>query len=591
MITAADLLQALLARMTGKPILERRTGLPYGWAIWIRNRSVAAAPFDDDQVTDVLLGRPAAVRVLGPVAALSMWRAFVQLWWQQWEPRPRDERPLHWLAVLGSLLVHLGFVLLLLWAVSGRLNPAKKPEPEEGRVRLSFIGDGASAEGGGEGQPAAAGDAAAAATSTSVTRPAATAQRKAPVAPATPPAQASAESAASTPTAATEQPELAPPQVPPVAVEIPPVTIDSPLQVTETQVPTSSFVVPPPPAVAIAPRPIEPTVPQVRQREVQTVTERPQLRELPQPRAAVSVRSVDAPSVREREVVVPDRPQITAQTPPRREITPTVRMPEVAVRQADVPNVPDPAPEPAPAPTPVASTQSATPAPTSTAASTSTASAAPTPAPATSQSAASTSHAATADATTAASSASRQSANSSAGPKPVAQSGGWDMAAGADDWSKADRNRTGANTGGSKARDGLFNDDGSVRVAGTAADGAKAGDRGPPGSQTDTWSRDQIAQGGTWLKRPPYDYTPTSFDKYWMPNESLLQEWVRRGLKKIEIAIPGTNTKISCVVSLLQLGGGCGLSNPNLNDQPATARPPPDVPFKRELQDNNGAVR
>ncbi|MGD3145527.1 transmembrane repetitive protein, partial [Xanthomonas oryzae pv. oryzicola] len=121
--------------------------------------------------------------------------------------------------------------------------------------------------------------------------------------------------------------------------------------------------------------------------------------------------------------------------------------------------------------------------------------------------------------------------------------------------------------------------------------GKGAGDRGPPGSETDTWTRDQIAQGGTWLKRPPYGYTPTSLDKYWMPNQTLLQEWVRRGLKKIEIPIPGTTTKISCVVSLLQLGGGCGLSDPNLNDQPATARPPPDVPFKRELQEDKGTLR
>ncbi|MGL6683175.1 transmembrane repetitive protein, partial [Xanthomonas hortorum pv. gardneri] len=167
-----------------------------------------------------------------------------------------------------------------------------------------------------------------------------------------------------------------------------------------------------------------------------------------------------------------------------------------------------------------------------------------------------------------------------------------DVATKADDWGKSDRNRDGKTTGADGQRDGMFNADGSVRVAaGTGDAGNGAGERGPPGSDTDTWTRDQIAQGGTWLKRPPYGYTPTSLDKYWMPNQSLLQEWVRRGLKKIEIPIPGTATKISCVVSLLQFGGGCGLSDPNLNDQPATARPPPDVPFKRELQEDNGAVR
>ncbi|MEE7561273.1 transmembrane repetitive protein, partial [Xanthomonas sp. Kuri4-2] len=115
--------------------------------------------------------------------------------------------------------------------------------------------------------------------------------------------------------------------------------------------------------------------------------------------------------------------------------------------------------------------------------------------------------------------------------------------------------------------------------------------RGAPGGDSDSWTRDRLAQSGTWLKRPPYDYTPTSLDRYWIPNESLLQEWVRRGLKQIEIPIPGTTTRITCVVSLLQFGGGCGLSDPNMNEQPAQARPPPDIPFKRELQEDNGSVR
>src|SRR5690606_13285858 len=74
--------------------------------------------------------------------------------------------------------------------------------------------------------------------------------------------------------------------------------------------------------------------------------------------------------------------------------------------------------------------------------------------------------------------------------------------------------------------------------------------------------------------------------------ESLLAEWVRKGIKSVAIPIPGTNGKrITCVVSLLQLGGGCGISDPNLNEQAAEARPPPDVPFKPQLQQDNGSVR
>jgi hypothetical protein len=72
------------------------------------------------------------------------------------------------------------------------------------------------------------------------------------------------------------------------------------------------------------------------------------------------------------------------------------------------------------------------------------------------------------------------------------------------------------------------------------------------------------------------------FDKYWRPtDESLLGEWVRRAIREVEIPIPGTSKRVKCVVSVLQAGGACSLFDPNLNEQPATARPPPDIPVKR----------
>ena len=58
----------------------------------------------------------------------------------------------------------------------------------------------------------------------------------------------------------------------------------------------------------------------------------------------------------------------------------------------------------------------------------------------------------------------------------------------------------------------------------------------------------------------------------------------------MSIPIPGTSKSLTCVVSLLQLGGGCGVSDPNLNDQEATARPPPDIPFKPDLQDDQQSL-
>jgi len=99
-----------------------------------------------------------------------------------------------------------------------------------------------------------------------------------------------------------------------------------------------------------------------------------------------------------------------------------------------------------------------------------------------------------------------------------------------------------------------------------------------------------LDRAGTWLKRKAYPYEPTRFDRFWRPNETLLQEWVRRGIKQIAIPIPGSSKRIVCAVSILQFGGGCWPEDPNVNEQPATARPPPDIPFKPELQEGPGVT-
>ncbi|MDQ3229479.1 MAG: transmembrane repetitive protein, partial [Pseudomonadota bacterium] len=70
------------------------------------------------------------------------------------------------------------------------------------------------------------------------------------------------------------------------------------------------------------------------------------------------------------------------------------------------------------------------------------------------------------------------------------------------------------------------------------------------------------------------------------------QEWVRRGIKTLSIPIPGTSKRLECVVSILQAGGGCGLSDSEkLFEQPAIARPPPAIPFKPELHENQGDLK
>ncbi|HEY0332310.1 MAG TPA: transmembrane repetitive protein, partial [Stenotrophomonas sp.] len=156
MTKAADLIEALLARKPGRPVLDRRSGLPYAWGHWVRNRDVVAdVAYGSPELVQVAEQRPSRRRA-GVLPALSPLQAFRRLWWQQWDPRPRDERPYHWLAVSGSFLIHALFLLLLLWVAVVRW--AKPPETpgEEGRVRLEMVGRGTPEQvGGGAGEPAA----------------------------------------------------------------------------------------------------------------------------------------------------------------------------------------------------------------------------------------------------------------------------------------------------------------------------------------------------------------------------------------------------------------------------------------------------
>lgn len=62
---------------------------------------------------------------------------------------------------------------------------------------------------------------------------------------------------------------------------------------------------------------------------------------------------------------------------------------------------------------------------------------------------------------------------------------------------------------------------------------------------------------GHFRSRRALEYTETVFERFWVPNESLLEEWVRRGIHEVRIPIPGTTLHIRCVVSLVAPGGGC----------------------------------
>lgn len=579
MTQAADLIEHLLARSPGRIVLEKRSGMPYGWGIWMRSgKAAATTAFARHELIAHADTRPPR-RAGGLAPQLGLWQAFRRLWWQHWDPRPRDQRDLHWFGVLGSALVHVLFLALLLWVAVVRWA-AQEPEPEQGRVQFSLLGRGTPEDqGGGEGGTPMAAAATNAGGAAARARPRSTAASAAagthPAAELQAPAMVEAEPA-SPPLPERVTPATAPPTPvepsPPAPMVIDPV----PLQATETPVARTDFVVPPPPAIPTRETPLaQPEPPQVRERQVETL-ERPQPMQVrPRELATPSMPPLPVATVREREVTAAPRPSVELALPMPRQPVPALVAPDVAVRQRELPDVPEQAPAAEP-------TKDS-----------------PREAPPASAAASSTPAGSLARGERAAPAGNLQALNppgasagrqAGAGPRPADRSGGWASPKAGDDWGLGERNQAGRQAGAAAQGEGLYDRDGSVRVPGQGEAAGRDG-RGAPGSETDTWSRDRIAQSGTWLKRPPYDYSPTSLDKYWVPNESLLEEWVRKGIKKIEIAIPGTSTRISCVVSLLQFGGGCGLTDPNMNEQPASARPPPDIPFKKELQEDNGSLR
>ncbi len=574
---ADDILDWLLARQPDKRILEKTTGLPYGWGLWLRALSPLPRPFRASEVLAELAQRepmPAG----GRLPELSFVQAMRRLLWQGWDPAPRDQRWMRWTSALISALLHLMFALLLLWVAL--IRPPSEPEQggESGRVQVEFVGRGTPQQEQGA-SPAAAEPATADAA----------------IAAAMANAQAMAQAEADARTASAPQPTAAPappsePQPAPPAPATP--AVEQPVQATEVAQATTDFVVPPTsvPRTEVRVMTREPQDIAVRERTVVTVeaptprttvpaprTAEPQLRtpeltvqerqvtvvEAPTPTVAIAGPRVEATvpqrevQVREREIRPVTAPSVNVATLPTREVAVPGRSPEVAVRERAVPNA---APRPAP-PSPAAASSTAT-------------------APA------------AANASTAASTSTSPTATRAPASPSTAPPGSWATPNRSDDWGAAnhpqDADLNGRAVSATQGNgSSLFKADGSVRVPGQEGHGNS--ERGAPGGEKDGWSKERIAQSGTWLKRPPYDYTPTSFDKYWAPNESLLAEWVRKGIKAVEIPIPGTSSSISCVISVLQFGGGCGLSDPNMQDQPAIARPPPDIPFKKELQEDNGS--
>lgn len=554
MFTAADLVQALQRRLQLRaPHLRRPPGeFPPGWKQWFEAMPVRAGAITGataQALIDVFLQRPLADRPLRS-GELTRWQAFNTLWRQDWHAPEPEDRKLRWFAGAFTAAWHVVFGILLLWFWYTQMLYVEEASKRRGEVvvQVEFIGQGTPEEvGGGHTQERL--------EESAVAEPLASAQ---PVVPPEQPAPGIEAPVVGAPGPEIEQRDVPEPQVPPAPPTQQEVAVSAPTP------DTSEFVL-----TAPTPRISEP---QLRAPEITAPAAPLRAVDVPEPvqpiRPGIATRPVAAPQIEaripevaQREVAAPlARPAVpTVATPAIAQ--PTLRTPETSVRTRDVP-VPA-------APAATAQTSATKPATSSASAAT------PSTKPATSGPPASSTAPATRPSGPTPSTAAGQ------GPKPISAPGGFATPAKADDWGASTRNAPGGQRG---EPHGLYNAEGGPRLAEQPVNTGQ-----PPGTIDDRIV--DLDRSGTWLKRKPTDYEPTTFDKYWVPSETLLAEWVRKGIKKMAIPIPGTNKKISCVVSMLALGGACSISDPNLNDQPAVARPPPDVPFKPDLQEDNGSVK
>lgn len=543
MFSAADLIDALRKRKRRSLRPELPPGeFPPGWAQWfdaIGQRLGRITGATAEAIVAIFLQREPALPPRS-AAELNRWQAFATLWRQQWQAPEREDRRARAAALVITLAVHVVLLIVLVWLAYVRFVAPPAPEGED-VVQVEFIGEGTPEDQGG-GPPAAQ---AAQPQATAAARPAAA--KPSPAQPSPPTSNLPAE-----------QPPL--PASP---------TARQPLQVTEKNPsPDAPFVLPPPTPPRVEIQPPQLAVPQLQAplRAVELVEVPPPVRAL---EAKVPEQTITVPKLKasptEIPIVAPLPPVQARPLPELPAVQPTLKAHVASIPLHETPAAPTAAPtSQAPTASKPASTATAAPAAATHA----------TPSPATAA-------AGTAPSAQQGTQPTKTAAGS--GPATTPKPGAWPTPKRGDDWGASTRERPGGNTGKTP---GLFDSNGLPRLpAGTAA----AGNGLPPGS--DHWTKEDFDRAGTWLKRPPNDYEPTRFDKVWVPNETLLEQWVRQNIRSMDIPIPGTSKKLHCVVSLLQLGGGCGITDPNINDQEATARPPPDIPFKPDLQEDQDSLR
>lgn len=567
-----DIIDSLLGRGTAAPEAYGRQQ----WPAWMAMRPRPSA-VRRDALLAALAARPLPPLVR-PRARQAHWLDL--LCGRSDGPPPPDQRPLRLLAGAVSLGLHLLGLLVLVWIALVRSSlPPPMTEEERVAVRLLQRAAGQGVEDGVE--PVAA-------------TPVATPSRSAAAGPAIP-AAAIARADPALPDTAVPDPVAPLPVLPETetaqALPAPALAMELPVQrVREPAMPELAVVereialaqAPPLPVVA-EPRAVdivlpEPPLPAVAEREVASAPPAAVALRLPAPvLAAPRLPEVPERDVAEREVAAAASPPplvlpAVAGRPPAVQL----REPSLAVAEREVAlPVRAPAPVMAAVPLPRPRTQPGPAAAGAPAVVERTLGLAAAAAAQDAELAASPPAGAGGGPTAAAPAASRPGGaaaiTSMPGPGPgsaehAAAAVGTPAAAAGDDWSRAAAGR----------------DDWSRRGGPRTVGGRPPVTNAPPAA--DQWTRQGLAASGTWLRQPPPGHRPGPFERYWVPHESLLAEWVRKGLTSIDIPLPGGSGRISCVISLLQAGGSCGVSDPDRAGQPAQARAAPAIPFKPELQ-------
>lgn len=527
-----DLAAALSNRRRSLRSIRPQSESPFltSWRAWLHAApSKAASPaYPESDLRELLAARALPRRKPASRMQLTRWQSLRSLFRNSWDNEDDGNRRLRIGSAIASLVINMFFAAMLLWLMYLRFM-VRPPQEEEVATRVQLIGQGAPEEEGG---------------GTPTPQPEVTVARASPrETKSTTPESAAPESAAVAPSQVQAQAEavstmqMQAPQTPVKPVPSQPLPPSTPILVAKPTAAIPKFTQPPQQMPQL-PTPVAPPQPELQAQVLPNI---------PEPKPA---EPTPLPSVRTQAVAMPTLPTQSR----------TVTTADLSKSVRDVPTPPAPA--------------AASAAPASAAASSASGANAPL-----------RGNAATtgAPSTTAGSGTGIQPTGRGTGAGTQAKTGGPPTPLKNDDWGAASRNVAGQSRGAiNGGRNGGANSN-NYDTSGTAKYGA---------DQFTVRIKDPYKEG-SWVKRQVRKDDPTMFAPYWVPNETLLEEWVRKGVKEIEIPLDGSGKRvIKCKISLLALGGACGIAGGinGVQDNPARARKPPAVPFKSKYFDDPSAL-